>query len=1483
MKNSTLNQKDSAHPLLYKGCALAMAMSTAFTPAVSSAAALFPGLIGRTVAPFTPSVNQLPELRQLNGGATVSSTGNVMTVTQSKDKVIIDWSSFNIGSGASVNFKQPGSNSAALNRIYDLSPSVINGSLTANGKVYLINRNGVFFGPSGSVQVQSLIASSFDISDTDFNNGRLRFDNTDSSLNAFDTRTDDDPAVIQNEGAITAKSGGSVFLIGPKVKNLGRISAPAGKIDLVGLKANGKVEIKEILADRGVAYDVLYGNIDHAGDVANMAGGSLAGEDGGIVGLYGNTVRNDGLIRTVTTRKSNGVIILAAKESVATGLGSRTDIDISDSTEAMGRVAQVMSPGRVYLTGLFQKAAVETNASLQGTLKRIDHEGSITAHSGNVDMEAVERVFLGSKSSIDVSGLKIERSMADQFIEAQLNSLYLRDDYGQKYNSFPAGSKVTVDVLKGSTIGNLSTYYLGMSKNACDLSTAGGKINIGASDKPNAFTKKYDVLGDIIVSKGANFNISGGYTRYSGNGPATSKLVTADGHVYDISTAPQWLTYSGLFGQMTKSYGKYGSEVLKGISFGGHLIPLKALSSKLDDRIVGADAGTLGLRSRVVAGLSVGAITADLTVGRYQTATTAYTSTDNDKYIISLNRGLEEPKGGTLVVGNSLSKDLSSEASIKEDAGVSSIAVNKTVTAIEPGTQSWDGELLSPDTTTELSSDMINQAGLGALEMNANTTITTAQDARINLRPGGRYLARGRRIEFLGGVTTAGGTVEMLTRPNLTSFATMDNLVNPLYNGDIRETIYLGGASAISTAGEQVDYSLPAISAASIRTSAHTSGGSISLLNYSESGVSGAVLSQENEGSVVVSKGAALDVSGGYLINAKGAVSGGDAGTLTIKAPTISLDPDAVLRGFSLAGKKGGEVVLHAQEVAIASQGKQFLAGFGINDRIQSDLAGKLILGADRFQDSGFTRFNLSATNNLTVEAGVSLSPSLIKSAPPNRIGMPGATCNDATCTLLPSYATFSDLIGKTSYTLTAGKNVYDAGFYNSKLERIGNNESAELVMSAGSSLSTAAGGTVTLTGPTVHISGTISSPGGTVTVTAGSGDLTLHDGGRILAAGYNQNGIATAVGQPLPVPVPVPGGSVVLEANRTLNLEQGARVDVSGSEPFTGVVQNADGSRGGVAVSGDAGSLSLTYGTALMLDGNISGSGKLAGARGGDLKVKNKAGDLTLTAADVSRFQSNGFDGLTFASSSKIIDPVSLSQALDRVVEFVESGTRPHSIFAVNPEKNFSVPRDPALHDIFRTADLLIPDGIGVVLAARLLYRARLRRVPGADLMQHICQLSARKGYPVFLYGAKEEVSRKAADTLLQRYPGLRIAGRANGYVSDQEMPELVDRINRSGARILFLAMGSPRQEQWFATHAPALTSVRVCQGIGGTLDTIAGTVKRAPLIWQKCSAEWLYRLLSEPKRIGRQKVLPLFAAKVLLSRLRMSFRRNPAIPAFR
>jgi N-acetylglucosaminyldiphosphoundecaprenol N-acetyl-beta-D-mannosaminyltransferase len=229
-------------------------------------------------------------------------------------------------------------------------------------------------------------------------------------------------------------------------------------------------------------------------------------------------------------------------------------------------------------------------------------------------------------------------------------------------------------------------------------------------------------------------------------------------------------------------------------------------------------------------------------------------------------------------------------------------------------------------------------------------------------------------------------------------------------------------------------------------------------------------------------------------------------------------------------------------------------------------------------------------------------------------------------------------------------------------------------------------------------------------------------------------------------------------------------------------------------------------------------------------------------------------------------VDPVSREEAIDRVKGFLRNGARPHCIFASNPEKHFSVPKDPGLYECYRQADLLLPDGIGMVKAAQVLYGAELSRVPGSEFIFEICRVAREEGRGVFVYGAKEEVNARSCEVLAERFPGLKIVGRANGYVKDDEMPGLIEKINASEASVLFLALGSPKQEKWFARYKGYLTLVRVVQGIGGTLDTIGGTVKRAPEFWCRHNMEWLYRLLSEPKRIARQRVLPIFAWLVLV-----------------
>lgn len=225
----------------------------------------------------------------------------------------------------------------------------------------------------------------------------------------------------------------------------------------------------------------------------------------------------------------------------------------------------------------------------------------------------------------------------------------------------------------------------------------------------------------------------------------------------------------------------------------------------------------------------------------------------------------------------------------------------------------------------------------------------------------------------------------------------------------------------------------------------------------------------------------------------------------------------------------------------------------------------------------------------------------------------------------------------------------------------------------------------------------------------------------------------------------------------------------------------------------------------------------------------------------------------------------------MDQAVQWAEAQLMKETtktLIAVNPEKIMKAQTDASLMNQLRAAGLLIPDGIGAVIALRLLGLGYAERVPGAELMPRLCALAAAKGARVFLFGGSPDVNRETAIKLNKQFTDLNIAGARHGFVNDDEMPELIEHINSSRTDILFVALGSPKQELWMGRYLPRL-HVKICQGVGGTFDVIAGRVKRAPKCFRSAHLEWFYRLSSQPSRLLRQKALPLFAYHILRKRV--------------
>ncbi len=230
-------------------------------------------------------------------------------------------------------------------------------------------------------------------------------------------------------------------------------------------------------------------------------------------------------------------------------------------------------------------------------------------------------------------------------------------------------------------------------------------------------------------------------------------------------------------------------------------------------------------------------------------------------------------------------------------------------------------------------------------------------------------------------------------------------------------------------------------------------------------------------------------------------------------------------------------------------------------------------------------------------------------------------------------------------------------------------------------------------------------------------------------------------------------------------------------------------------------------------------------------------------------------------------VDNITMTEAVTKIGAFIEEGGI-YAIYTPNAEIMMAAQRDPELRDILVKADMLTADGAGVVLAARLLGRRLQEKVSGVDLVGEVFRVYSGSGLRVFLFGSKPGVAEDAAEKIKMDYPGIIIAGCRNGYFTVDQNDEIVNTINITKADLLIVALGAPKQEKWIFSHKDKL-NVKVCMGVGGTLDIYAGKAKLAPDFFRRNGLEWLYRLCKEPRRAVRVLDLPKFMIRVLLAKI--------------
>jgi len=1203
-----------------------------------AATATIPGYYGQVQA---PAINTLPQPRgnSFTGVESImtDSSKNVMVINQKQQYATINWNSFNIGANALVYFSQKNaqgtaqSNWVALNRIYDKNPSLIYGSLKADGEILLINRNGILFGPGSQVNVNALVASALDITDKNFNAGLMAFSTTTGDY----TGTLGQDVMVANCGTITTNNGGFVALVAPQVVNSGTISSPYGNIDLIGVSqsqlGSGQIDVDFVPNSNPTTYDIVYNVNANPGIATNTTTGNLI-SDSGVVDMQGATVNQNGLIRAVSTVQTAGAVYLFATDTVTTGPNSLTSTPVSDSPDKVSTTFNYRG-GVINIGGIY----TSSDGTAAGTLKlyslnSIVNNGAIVAPRGTVTLDAGQLVYLESGSSINVGGLWVNEPVSANQVDAQLNSVELADFYNQK-NGDLLGQSIGTTMQNGSSIGNISGSYTSADMSAQEQSTIGGSIYIKSEG--------LSPLKEFIAKQGATLDFSGGGFSYA-SGMVQESMLLSGTSVYNISNAPQNLTYTAILGDQTVSYAKYGITAdFKGLYMGGGA-PVNVFAPAF---VAGSNAGTLSIQARQVVLDST--LNGSVTRGPYQTNTTSPETDNGSDYYESVARGLEEPVGGTLTIGSDPGPAAGGPV-LASDFVTNAITVIPTSNPLPASFR--PGDQLPSSQQSYLSAPILSSAGLSHLNLIANSTVTIEPGARISLLPSGSYTdstsgsqvylggftAKARSIIDQGVINAPDDQVELTLQDNVTTWPTVSGIANTSYVSSLNGKIVMGNGSQVNVVGETVDNFSAGNNPVSAVKFGNINGGSIIIKDNTIQGST-----DGNSDSVIVQKGALLDVSGGYTIGSNGNVTGGGAGSLTLAGDTLSVAGD--IRGFSLPADKGGTITLQAGEVVVASQADYLPGNLAIGDSIPVQLQGKLILGENQLASTGFSQIVLDSRHDVIFENGVNLAPSTVKSAMPVPAGMTASVSlsnsllpTTAGDTLSPTY------VGPTYVHATAGTNITPASsdYYGNPLLT---DLAAQISIPNGSAINVVPGGGITLLTPSIVMAGTLEALGGNVSIQTTQSSLTIGSTGKILAGGYNlpNNTVIAGISAG---PSPQSGGSVTLttpqnSGSGNITLENGSLIDVSGSPATQVITSAANGTPLPVMAAGNPGSITFNFCGNLSLGGEIDGHPRLAGVQGGTLTINdnNSSSGFTISAADVNYYQGSGFDALTFKSLSSL------------------------------------------------------------------------------------------------------------------------------------------------------------------------------------------------------------------------------------------------------
>jgi filamentous hemagglutinin family protein len=1119
------------------------------------------------------------------GAANAVTAGNTLTVNQTSDSAILNWSSFNVSKDGVVTFVQPNSSSTALNRIYQNDPSRIFGALNSNGRVFLLNRNGVLFGETAKVNVGGLLATTLDITPEAIQNGIAGA--AAKGAPAFKKYTDgtgelESGAVTVQRGAVIQTSeGGQVLMFAPEISNQGTIRTPGGQTLLaagspVYLTTSNDPGLRGLLVEVGTGGTVTNGTAGGAAADPTQVVGQIVAERGNVT-LAGLAVNQFGRVSATTSVRSNGSIRLQARDggtvnpangrlsasqggTLVLGKGSVTDITVSSSTTETDVDANEQARSRVELQGKFIN--VQENARITATGGIIKataraNPGDTTAILNPAQVSGSEqdgsRIYVANGAVLDVSGARIELPMERNLVRAELrgdelaNSPVQRDGALRGQTVFVdarlSGTRADGSTWVGTPLANVSGQVSLVGRTAGERNLAGGSVALESQ-------------GDVIMAGGSRVDLSGGQISYSGGYLNTTQLLGADGKIYDIGSADPNRVYTGIASGYTVRSDRWGvSETFLTYASSGRFEA---------GYVEGKDAGSLQVLTPNA--ILDGDITGNVTIGRYQRlAAQALTAS-------ALYRAYDQvPLAARLVLGN---VPTAGADRVTGSVQFAERAVLPTLGAdFDPATSVLPGDL-----AVTLRPGLFGTGRVGRLDAHANGAITLPDGVNLALPDGGQFALTAGIVDIAGTVTAHGGSV------NLT--ATRTEQVSPP-----GVTATLAPTARIDVSGRWVNEA----------TALNVPGAPLPTLFVN----GGQVAIAARQGSLLVESGSTIDVSGGARALANGTVRAGNAGSIDLSATPdiLSADPEPFVMRGTLLGyglTRGGTLSLSAPTVCIAD----------------ANCDAVLTVDPATLTAGGFGSLVLRSTEGgLTVQSGTQLQLQAV-----NRILTPDAlsAASGADLASISTLGTLPDHLRRgVDLSLTTNIAPLPLGLYTTAEFA----DAPGLVVERGAALRSEPGATIALrSNSTLVVDGEISAPAGNVRLTLDNSlaigevlpqqAIWVGSDARISAAGavvLQPSDAGLRQGQVLN------GGTVAITAQRgSVYVNDGAVIDVSGTQAVLDLPTQfgSTANTTPTTVASRGGTVAVTAADALLLGGDLRAASGGDGVSGGTLAVTLNAND---------------------------------------------------------------------------------------------------------------------------------------------------------------------------------------------------------------------------------------------------------------------------------